>query len=483
MQLEHKFRTVCNCITNETSFLIPNEIFLGQWLRSQLNGYIWSGLYYDRSRDVGTWRFLRNNDTFQLNDRMKRDPESLDEQAVSFQPCMQVKLDKAKDFFWYKAANCADSAISVGAVCYERECFTSFKDILMNHVAHQKIVKYTGLDLVKDNFLIPFTQHAHRQMKSAFKALFKKLLMPASKSSILEFMWNTNLPCFDDKLRRTKLHVLAKCSWKGVEVPCQEIFSTVSTDSGMCCAFNAQEAEDAYKESQYMDTVKFLRAADGQDKADNRSSSIDLTTQSGKDMGLTVYLDARSDVIVEGTVATESRGFIAYVSPRSEYPWVRRKGFAIEPGKETLVQLQATRVRANKDDIGHISAEDRNCLFPDETPLQIHRNYSMASCIYECSVDIILHALQSKSNLSSCIPWYFVQTHDDTPFCDPWQARVFEDILGKVLMQEDCPHCLADCETTTYTATQSASSFRWEKIASGNFVGHLGNELSFLILG
>ncbi len=423
-----------------------------------------AGVYFDTSAEIPTWKLRRTNKTFHINDKMRRDPASLDEETAPFEPCMEVKLDKGEDFFWYQTVDCENSTgKNTAAMCYERECFKSFEDLLRYFLPRDSFIAYTGIDMAKNPWLNQFVQFAHEEMKSTFKVLFKRLLTAASKPSVLEFMWNTNLPCFHDELRRGKIHLLSKCSWKGTEVPCQRIFKRMPTDYGMCCTFNAAEAELTYKESKYMDTVRFLRNAEVQ-PGDN--DMVDLTTQSGRDKGLTLFLDSRGDALIEGSVASDASGFTAYVSPNSEYPWVKKKGFAIEPGKETFVRLQATRVRGNKDDIGHIDPGDRNCLFPDESPLHIHRHYSLASCIYECSVDVTLAALRDESNVSACMPWYFVQTDDRVRFCDPWEAQAFEEILGNVLPHSDCAHCLPDCETTTYTATQSASAFRFAQLWS-----------------
>ena len=44
---------------------------------------------------------------------------------------------------------------------------------------------------------------------------------------------------------------LANCSWKGEEVPCEDVFEVSPTDRGMCCAFNMKGAEEIFRESRY----------------------------------------------------------------------------------------------------------------------------------------------------------------------------------------------------------------------------------------
>ncbi len=189
-------------------------------------------------------------------------------------------------------------------------------------------------------------------------------------------------------------------------------------------------------------------------------TSLDMRTQSGKEKGLTIYVDANDDSVTDGTISTESTGFMAFVGSQDDYPWVRQRGFHIEPGKETSVALRATMVLASKGDIGHISPERRGCFFTDESPLEAHQNYSMANCIYECSARMAMDLVAKELNTSACLPWYFVQLDDTVPFCDPWTAELFEELIGDLSPDEECAHCLPDCQITTYETSMSSSNFR-----------------------
>ena len=55
---------------------------------------------------------------------------------------------------------------------------------------------------------------------------------------------------------------------------------------------------------------------------------------------------------------------------------------------------------------------------------------------------------RSKLNLS-CSAWFFPLVHDNDSMCDPWQKV---DLYGAMtnIQEEDCPHCLPDCNRIIY---------------------------------
>ena len=60
-------------------------------------------------------------------------------------------------------------------------------------------------------------------------------------------------------------------------------------------------------------------------------------------------------------------------------------GILLRPGQHNYVAMTALGVDAD-DDIRQIAPEKRNCFFPDESPLEMHKSYSQANCILECSI-------------------------------------------------------------------------------------------------
>ena len=80
---------------------------------------------------------------------------------------------------------------------------------------------------------------------------------------------------------------LRQCSWAGTLVNCSTIFTTVITDSGVCCAFNTKSS---LKESTFSMLVADLQAQTG----GRPGKEIRLVTP-GEQAGLEMVLDQHSD--------------------------------------------------------------------------------------------------------------------------------------------------------------------------------------------
>jgi len=84
--------------------------------------------------------------------------------------------------------------------------------------------------------------------------------------NIFKTLWYTGLPCFDlinlTANNEGDRSILKYCQWKGVEIPCSAIFSTVLTDQGVCCSFNMKAAEDIFIGQTFPKLVQDLQVKD-----------------------------------------------------------------------------------------------------------------------------------------------------------------------------------------------------------------------------
>jgi hypothetical protein len=60
----------------------------------------------------------------------------------------------------------------------------------------------------------------------------------------------------------------------------------------------------------------------------------DPTSQAGTQMGLTVMLDAHTDLLTEFSVTDDYDGFTAIVTPPNDYPLLYQQGFGIKTGEK-----------------------------------------------------------------------------------------------------------------------------------------------------
>ena len=247
------------------------------------------------------------------------------------------------------------------------------------------------------------------------------------------------------------------CLWKNQEVPCEQVITKIQTDQGMCCAFNAMEAQKVYKKSSYVNYINTIRETNidtpGTDKLTD--TKLNMTTQSGRRNGLSVVLDAHLDTLIDASTQYDSYGFRAYVAPRFEFPWIRERGFIVRPGHVTDVKIRATKLTSARETVAAISPPDRNCYYEDEHELDLYVTYTRASCVYECAFGFAF-----ANNNHTCLPWQLNHQRQNVRICDLAEQIAFMEVMANFLQNDECHHCLPDCETTLYTTFQDAARFR-----------------------
>ena len=128
--------------------------------------------------------------------------------------------------------------------------------------------------------------------------------------------------------------------------------------------------------------------------------------QAGKAKGLTVVLDAHSDLLTSSSVYDDVEGFYAVVGSKNQYPMTNHKSIFIRPGFTNQIGIDPVHIAADmsiKHEY-HATPQKRFCLFKDEMTLKFHNFYSEGNCVLECTIDYVLN----KMNLTSpCVPWYF----------------------------------------------------------------------------
>jgi hypothetical protein len=83
-------------------------------------------------------------------------------------------------------------------------------------------------------------------------------------------------------------------------------------------------------------------------------------------------LDAHTDWLTSSSVDEDFQGFVAYVAPGESFPLTFKTGVRLRPGHENMVAIRAVDVRTDPL-TKSINATIRNCLFPDEFELKLHK--------------------------------------------------------------------------------------------------------------
>ena len=282
-------------------------------------------------------------------------------------------------------------------------------------------------------------------------------------------MWYSQLPCFDvaniTSTFKDEVSFVKRCYWKNTEMNCSSIFVTRPTDRGMCCSFNSEKAEKVFRQGKYRDVISSLQDRDKSNSFDNSSTPSwyledeEPTTQPGQNKGLTIVLDAHTNMVSSGTISDNFKGFVTIVDGASNYPLTEINGFLVRPGRENHVALSALEINGTEA-IRSISPKDRGCFFSDEHSLDEHQEYTQSNCVLECTMKYARAKMRENNETANCTPWFYpVSDADLLPICDPWATVTFQKVMASA-PDGECSICLPDCTKTIYEAAVSTAPFR-----------------------
>ena len=274
---------------------------------------------------------------------------------------------------------------------------------------------------------------------------------------MLPFLWYSKLPCFDIDQITSEMDgeagLLKLCKWKGRKIPCSKIFKKVTTDQGICCAFNMEEADKIFVESDYTTTIKMLQKEEEEKAFQGGNMSgwewyqqnNEPKSQPGSEMGLTVVLDAHTDIIAEYTVNTDFKEITAAIIPPGDFPLTSQNSIKLKPGHNNIISLLPTQISSDPS-IKAIDPQDRKCFSRDETFfIKLHRNYSQRNCLFECTL-----AQAKNTSHMNCNPWFFPSLNAANRLCGPREKTAILEAMRNDVPPNACDHCLPDCDQTIY---------------------------------
>ena len=319
---------------------------------------------------------------------------------------------------------------------------------------------------------------------------FGSIDMEKSYKALFELFWYSQMPCFDvkDLTSKTKdeLSFLKKCFWKEKPISCNAIFNQRPTDKGMCCSFNMKRADQILKESKYTETISALQSKDAESAFETKYlppwyiKNDEPKPQSGRNKGLMLIIDGHSNKVSDGTVKENFDGFITLVEGNDKFPLLSHTKLISRPGYESNIEVDAIKLESMVE-IRKYKPEKRNCYFPDEKKLKLHKSYSQFNCLFECKQEFASKCLMScmelgeechcedfeKDNTSSlegdvsCVPWFYpTEGGMLRKMCNPWNAEKFLQIVQKTDTRQQCKHCLPDCTTTNYETSIAYAGLR-----------------------
>ena len=88
---------------------------------------------------------------------------------------------------------------------------------------------------------------------------------------------------------------------------------------------------------------------------------------SGITMGLSVVLDAHTNLISQNTMKSDIKGFKLMVGPPGDLPLLLGNAIEIQPGHNNMISLSVAKISADTSIKESVDPVKRNCIFPEET--------------------------------------------------------------------------------------------------------------------
>ena len=227
-------------------------------------------------------------------------------------------------------------------------------------------------------------------LKTYFEAVSLAQVYPA----IFQLLWYSQLPCFPTP-GVTSAGLVSECRLGDQTFDCRDLFQTVPTDSGMCCAFNMDTS--ALKHSLYKELIQDMREKNNE--TENRG---EFEIIPGKRNGLRVMLDNHQNKVTFGSVFDDALGMQVFVGEPEEFPMMSERGKILAPGLEHFLELSGYIVEADAELKSSLGPSQRRCVFPDESELDYFTKYTFSTCKLECGI-------KHLEKIIGCVPWFFPQ--------------------------------------------------------------------------
>ena len=118
--------------------------------------------------------------------------------------------------------------------------------------------------------------------------------------------------------------------------------------------------------------INKMQENDNSMASNNLETSSDMSTEkekfrpeAGASKGLTLMLDAHSNLLSVGSISDDFTGFIAAVNDKKQFPSTSEQSVLIRPGHSNSVAIQVTKFSASPN-IKKYPANKRTCYFDDE---------------------------------------------------------------------------------------------------------------------
>ncbi|XP_075209831.1 pickpocket protein 28-like isoform X2 [Lycorma delicatula] len=236
-------------------------------------------------------------------------------------------------------------------------------------------------------------------------------------------------------------------------VPCENIFTPIMTDDGLCITSNTLNHDDFYVgyglNSKYLKTLpKSLNWDLENGYLDN--SKLETYPRrilyGGNKLPLNVVMIALNKDL--DRFCRWHQGFTVLLHNPTETPILRERYIRVQLNQEVTVAVKPAVITTSKTLLGY-SPYERKCFFQHERSLTYFKVYNQNNCELECLTKFTLKEC-------GCVAYYM-------PLKMVENEIFLSNKNGEIKSNCDC---FISCSSIQYEAETSQTDFRWEKILS-----------------
>ncbi|XP_060523205.1 uncharacterized protein LOC132700102 [Cylas formicarius] len=282
-------------------------------------------------------------------------------------------------------------------------------------------------------------------------------------------------------LDKNEMSFFVDCEWMGYPRPCEELFTPIFTDEGLCYAFNMLDRDEIFKKN-VVHYKNFMVNAKRPNETgwvlDEGYFSKDIhayprrALYSGTNYGLAINLAHPKD-LVGHSCKHYQEGYKISLHIPTRAPRVSESHFMVPLNRKVLVAVVPNMITTT-DTVKQYPPERRECYFPSERNLKYFKIYTQLNCQLECLTNITLGTCK-------CVSFYMPR-ENGTQICGVNRKRCMravENILQVISLHKkinektkkynrtesyfNC-NCIPTCTDLTYNMEVSQSGWDWKSL-------------------
>ncbi|KAG5873242.1 hypothetical protein JTB14_009547 [Gonioctena quinquepunctata] len=272
---------------------------------------------------------------------------------------------------------------------------------------------------------------------------------------------------FHDFLKKSRTSFLEYCQYLGKIVECNDIFTPIVTEEGICYSYNILDKNDIFRENTKFIFSEFHKTQPTKHwNVEEGYTDRDIETypkralRTGAKNSLVVELNVKISDLEYECPSDESGYRVTLHSPYN-IPNVPDYFFTV-PLKQKVIGTIIPEVIKTSTDVKMFEASKRDCFFQSDRRLKFFRIYSQGNCLLECKTDFVL-------SVCGCVGFHMPRV-PGTPICLLEKIECLERAEDEFMMfngnheitgnKNDC-ECRPTCTYISYGIQLSYNNLKW----------------------